>query len=190
LRTRILLIFSVLVLFAISCEKEFSTRIPVSESARAWVPENQDSVLFQTDLEFQEDLDLGTNRDKDNYLIYGFLASQFTSGADQREMVTQSVEAVYGNFSLDYQLTAGFPTESDTTGTPGKLDVLLVSTSAKTYQILISNSGVTTDFFVVDTINFFGKEYVGVLTDSTNFYFTKSDGIVAFFDGTKWYYKD
>ena len=179
---KLLLLSSVVLLFA--CKKVDTITYPVSDFSIVWIPANQDSVLFTS---LWKDGTLPILPDT-NYLIYNDSQSVFSSQNPQLQTVTQQGFCTDGSFLTTFKLQAGIPEISNST--MSKTDVLLITSNGTQTEVFISKNTITGNFYFIDTMRVAGRTYIDVLTDSTNYFFTQTDGIVAFNNGLKWFYKE
>ncbi len=172
----------VVVLFA--CQKVDTTTFPVSDFSIVWIPANQDSVLFTS---LWKDGTLPLLPDT-NYLIYNDSQSVFNSQNPQLQTITQQGFCTDGSFLATFTLQAGIPEVSGTL--LSKTDMLVITSAGTQNELYISKNAISGNFYFIDTMRVAERTYLNVLTDSTNYYFTQTDGIVAFNNGLKWFYKE
>ena len=162
--------------------------IPVADYSLIWMPENEDSVKF-IDAFFSPEPEL-TRGGRLNYLSYATLRSSFEGGENKIEVVTQRAFSSDGKFELNYALVAGIPQSNGANVHPAKTDILQISTPSSQNELYISKNQITTSFYVLDTVSLNQKTYINVLTDSSSFFFSRVEGVISFYNGTKWYYKN
>jgi len=184
---RTIIYISLFFLFS-NCTKQNTFSFPVGEYSLLWIPENEDSVKFIDDF-FIAEPEL-TRGGRLNYLSYATLSSSFQGRDSKIEVITQRAVCTDGSFELNYTLVAGIPQSNEANGHPQKTDILQIDNGSNQHEMFISKNQITTSLYVLDTVSLNEKTYINVLTDSSTFFFSQKEGVISFYNGSKWYYKN
>lgn len=169
-------LFLALVLW--SCEDESSFSIPASATAKSFVPNNQDSILF-----------ISSTKDTLYFRYSGYTAYNQPTGSGTTQEIAQQGYSLDSGFFINYQLTSGLP-ETDSVGRPTKTDVLHLTSSNTLNNIWISNSEITTSLVIIDSLYLQDSTLVlNALTDGQDYMLTSGGDVVRLRSNTIWYDK-
>ncbi len=162
----------------LACSNSTEFYYPVSDLAASFIPANQDSVLFTS-----------SNLDSSYLIYYPYSTSKVNSDNVEYERIQQRATCFGCPFYLSYMLNAGQP-EIDSVGKSSKTDVLLLASTTSTYQLNIGTKAISGNLYFLDSLLKPDSTYIfNVYTDSSQFFFTQTEGIVGYKNNNNWYFK-
>lgn len=163
---------------AVACQKEDRLQVPVSAIAASWIPADKDSIRYKP--EFTRGV---------TFVRQGTLQRNWNNvgGAAETAIITQSIYSLDGNFSLNLKLETDYPETLPGGGLARKEQLTITNLLGQDYFLSFYRDTVTTNLFIVDTLQVNNQTYLGVLTDNQTFYMNQQYFVFRYLDNNIWH---